>query len=574
MQTLELEDYNKIKPYLDDANYEGYNSNFITMMMWNHEYHVQYEIHDHFMVMLQNYNGLHYFAMPFCKPEYYQEAFEYMMEYAKKHQFSFLMDGVIQSVRDVLKDIYGDAILAIRTPFNDDYVYEKKALETLSGKKMQKRRNHFNAFLKENSEYIYKEIEDEDIDNVLACLRRWDNRHDNEESVQSEFVGIMYLLMNRHRLDIRTGCIYIKGRLEAFTIASPLKHQTIQIHIEKANKDIRGLYVAISKFFLENNYPDYVYVNREEDMGIEYLRQAKRSLHPCKMVEKYFIKCNHITLHPASQEDTKEIKALWQENFEEETETTTAFYFSTLYKPECTYVAKDQDTVVSAMQIVPFTIDNYGQVETVYFILGVCTKKEYQHNTIMKRLLQHVLASSPYKEHRIFLQAYNPDIYRSLGFHEQYFHQRILLDSGAYDKEDDVICRSILPNEALTLYIHFCKRFTGYRIRDLLYYQEYITKRCLAYEDHFVGFYQGEQLLGYCIYHSNETTIEIQELIYTTFEDLTKIVSYFACKQQDVIMECDMSVKLSGKCEVVCTMMSNDVKSNENIETLYINEIL
>ena len=34
MQKLLLKDYDKIKKYLDDGNYEGYNSNFVTMMMW------------------------------------------------------------------------------------------------------------------------------------------------------------------------------------------------------------------------------------------------------------------------------------------------------------------------------------------------------------------------------------------------------------------------------------------------------------------------------------------------------------------------------------------------------------
>ena len=44
MQKLLLKDYDKIKPYLDDADYEGYNSNFVTMMMWDHEYEIFYEI--------------------------------------------------------------------------------------------------------------------------------------------------------------------------------------------------------------------------------------------------------------------------------------------------------------------------------------------------------------------------------------------------------------------------------------------------------------------------------------------------------------------------------------------------
>ena len=46
MQKLLLKDYDKIKKYLADANYEGYNSNFVTMMMWDHEYKIYYEIKD------------------------------------------------------------------------------------------------------------------------------------------------------------------------------------------------------------------------------------------------------------------------------------------------------------------------------------------------------------------------------------------------------------------------------------------------------------------------------------------------------------------------------------------------
>lgn len=57
MKPLKLSDLNTVLPYLDKANYEGYNSNFVTMMMWNHEYHIEYEIHDHFCIMLHNYKG-------------------------------------------------------------------------------------------------------------------------------------------------------------------------------------------------------------------------------------------------------------------------------------------------------------------------------------------------------------------------------------------------------------------------------------------------------------------------------------------------------------------------------------
>ena len=90
-------------------------------------------------------------------------------------------------------------------------------------------------------------------------------------------------------MDFEVGGIFIDEQMEAFIIASRLKHSTIQIHVEKANKEIRGLYPAILKELLEHHFPDEKYVNREEDMGLENLRKSKQSLHPLKMIHKYCI---------------------------------------------------------------------------------------------------------------------------------------------------------------------------------------------------------------------------------------------------------------------------------------------
>ena len=111
MQKLLLNDYHKIKKYLDDANYEGYNSNFVTMMMWDHEYEIYYEIKDNFMVMLHTYLDEKFFAMPFCKPEYYYEAIEYMQNYAKEHNFLFRIDLAVEESMSLIKERYGDKFL-------------------------------------------------------------------------------------------------------------------------------------------------------------------------------------------------------------------------------------------------------------------------------------------------------------------------------------------------------------------------------------------------------------------------------------------------------------------------------
>lgn len=69
-----------------------------------------------------------------------------------------------------------------------------------------------------------------------------------------------------------------------------LNNNMALIHIEKANPEIRGLYPYINQQFLVHEFPDVEFVNREEDMGIEGLRKAKLSYHPCKFVEKYTVR--------------------------------------------------------------------------------------------------------------------------------------------------------------------------------------------------------------------------------------------------------------------------------------------
>ena len=59
------------------------------------------------------------------------------------------------------------------------------------------------------------------------------------------------------------------------------------ISIEKGNSNIPGIYQVINQQFLLNSYEDAIVVNREDDMGIEGLRQAKESYNPIGYARKY-----------------------------------------------------------------------------------------------------------------------------------------------------------------------------------------------------------------------------------------------------------------------------------------------
>ncbi len=565
MKELKLEDYSIIAPYLDMANYEGYNSNFVTMMMWNHEYHIQYEIHENYLIMLHNYKGIQFWAMPFTTPEHYQEAIDYMIEYSHKNHFDFIIDCAIEDFVEAIRPFYHDRLLFERTPYNDDYVYDRQMLQTLSGKKMQKRRNHYNAFVKEHPQYVYRDLDiTNDFETILSCLNRWEfEKDDMSESMTSEVRGIMYLLSSKHLLDFEVGGIFIDGQMEAFIIASKLKHSTIQIHVEKANKEIRGLYPAILKEMLEHHFPDEKYVNREEDMGLENLRKSKQSLHPLKMIHKYRITLKDFQITTATDDDKQEIIQLWQDSFEDETDISTQYYFDNLYRKENTYILKNHQQMISVLQIHPMMIQQDNQKEECYFILGVCTKDDFQGQGCMRFLLEDVL--NRYKDKKIYLQAYVPDIYRPFGFHASHFHQIITVD------KSKLLDSSLIPSHNKDIlkayYERYTQSFDEYCLRDEQYWQDLIY-RCQIFNNQILIF----EDKGYLIYQENDKEIYIGEFIYLSKDSIIDMLSYFKNSSKILKVEGDLTISVPGESEKVITMMSNQVDHDLIDNHKYINE--
>ena len=80
----------------------------------------------------------------------------------------------------------------------------------------------------------------------------------------------------------------LQGRKNANESKDALYHngQTFQEHFEKAFSDVPGAYSMICQQFARNEAGGALYVNREEDMGVEGLRKSKESYRPAFMGEK------------------------------------------------------------------------------------------------------------------------------------------------------------------------------------------------------------------------------------------------------------------------------------------------
>ena len=78
--------------------------------------------------------------------------------------------------------------------------------------------------------------------------------------------------------------------MAAFTMGSLINEETVDVHFEKAYGEIQGAYPMINREFarwIRDNRPGVIWLNREDDMGLEGLRRSKESYYPDRMVEKY-----------------------------------------------------------------------------------------------------------------------------------------------------------------------------------------------------------------------------------------------------------------------------------------------
>ncbi|GAA0862436.1 DUF2156 domain-containing protein [Paraclostridium tenue] len=293
---IDINAYEELRPFFNSVDYEACEYCFTTLYMWRHTYKTSYYIGDEFAIIVGEYEGDRFSVLPLAKKDKIHKALDFMIDYFKTEDHQIYLRAVTKEVVELLQKDYPGKFKYIEERDYFDYVYDAESLRTLAGRKNQKKRNHVNYFLKEyEGRFEYKKLEEKDFDECIELLKSWANNKaehgDIDDGIDDEFIGVKKIFDNYDVLkqDVKIAGIYIDSKLEAFTIGENINENMAVIHIEKANPEIRGLYPYINQQFLAHEFKDVELVNREEDLGIEGLRKAKLSYHPCKFVEKYTV---------------------------------------------------------------------------------------------------------------------------------------------------------------------------------------------------------------------------------------------------------------------------------------------
>lgn len=168
---------------------------------------------------------------------------------------------------------------------NADYVYLVDDLINLKGNKYQQKRNHLNAFLK-LYDYTYERLGVENIDEIKELFFKWEGSQINHDTGYTE-KATLFFLENMDKLGVVCAGLRVDGKLVAFTGGEAITDDMAHVPIEFADTDYRGAFNVINRDFCKNEWSEYKYINREEDMGVDGMRYAKRAYNPVKMIEKY-----------------------------------------------------------------------------------------------------------------------------------------------------------------------------------------------------------------------------------------------------------------------------------------------
>jgi hypothetical protein len=168
---------------------------------------------------------------------------------------------------------------------NFDYLYKRTDLAELSGKKFHKKRNLVNAFLNSYVPQAFPLTEDR-VPDAMKVLDHWrkDKGEDGDYLASKdalELIGALGMLGNIY---------YINGRPVGWCMGEGLARNTMfAVHFEKGVDDYKGVYQYINQEFAASLPENFVFINREQDLGDEGLRQAKMTYRPVGFVNKYIM---------------------------------------------------------------------------------------------------------------------------------------------------------------------------------------------------------------------------------------------------------------------------------------------
>lgn len=286
--SLSLADGPRIRCMVNPSASRNCDLNFMNMFSWQFLYATELAAYDEGVIIRFQTHG-HLAYLPPLGYSDWGKPLQAMMDDAAALGHPFLMLGVLEDDLERLERCMPGHFHARAERDYADYLYEREALCTLSGKKLQGKRNHVHRFERSYPDFCLIPLDKDHFDACLSLAQKWYDHRENELQTDSfrELQSMQNTFAHWEHLGGSGLILQVRGETVAFTYGAPINFDTFDVCVEKADRDYEGAYSFINRSFVTTLPKQYAWINREEDLGIPGLRKAKLSYHPHRLLQKY-----------------------------------------------------------------------------------------------------------------------------------------------------------------------------------------------------------------------------------------------------------------------------------------------
>ncbi|MFA5562376.1 MAG: phosphatidylglycerol lysyltransferase domain-containing protein [Eubacteriales bacterium] len=286
LKELQLSDLSVIKPYLVGRSYRLCDYTPGVLLMWRGRYQIEYAIeHQTLFIGLQYTKGRPAFMLPLG--EDLAGGLALLTAHCKEKGISPILCNVSQEQLPRVLALYPQASAVYHRDWCD-YLYDADKMVHLTGKHLAGQRNHINQFKRRYQSHTFEDITADNLDEVLIFCRAMRAGMDSEQRKRIEEMDmVIAMLAEFDRYEQVGGLLRVDGQIIGFSTGEVFD-QTLFVHVEKADVRYQGAYAMVTNCFARRFVtPEVLYVNREEDMGVEGLRSSKLSYDPIALPKKY-----------------------------------------------------------------------------------------------------------------------------------------------------------------------------------------------------------------------------------------------------------------------------------------------
>lgn len=362
--------------------------NVANLCSWQFLYHTEYAVVEGFLVLRFVADGHVTYMKPIGKGDL-RHVLELLRADARSLGNTLRVACVCPCAQALMNESMPEAFTFEINRDKSDYLYLREKLVTLAGKKLQPKRNHVSKFKRTYPNYEYRPLTADLVPDCIRLGEEWCRTTDSgmQHAMEAEQHMIAYALQHIDELHIIGGTLFVEDKMVAFTFGARINAEAFDVCVEKADTTYEGAYAMINNEFVSRLPEDIVYINREEDLGLEGLRKAKLSYQPDLILDKMVAT---LTAQPKETEEEMrmrfETRHLWERSFADP-RAFIDLYFREKYRKERNETIVRDGRVVSALQKLPYPMTYGGQMLPASYISGACTDENYRRRGLMGELL-------------------------------------------------------------------------------------------------------------------------------------------------------------------------------------------